>query len=178
MGGVAKPLLEVGGRAILDRLVDALTPLVAEIFVAVADPAQAPPGLRAVVDAAPGPGRSPGSPPPGRRATRPWLVAIAGDMPYVTRRGRGRAARPRRARGRRGRAAHRHAAPARAAARRCGARRPGAAAARRLAAGRYKTSGLLTDEDLRVAWLDEADLRAVDPDLRCLVNVNRPEDLP
>jgi molybdopterin-guanine dinucleotide biosynthesis protein A len=41
---------------------------------------------------------------------------------------------------------------------------------RRLAAGRFKASGLLTDEGLRVAWIDDADPRA-------LRNVNSPGDL-
>lgn len=40
----------------------------------------------------------------------------------------------------------------------------------RIAAGRYKASGLLTDEGLYVAWLDDADPAA-------LRNVNSPEDL-
>jgi molybdenum cofactor guanylyltransferase len=41
---------------------------------------------------------------------------------------------------------------------------------RRIAAGRYKASGVLTDEGLRVAWLD-------DPEPRALVNINTPDDL-
>jgi molybdopterin-guanine dinucleotide biosynthesis protein A len=40
----------------------------------------------------------------------------------------------------------------------------------RLAAGRYKASGLLTDEGLAIRWIDDADPRA-------LRNVNSPEDL-
>jgi molybdopterin-guanine dinucleotide biosynthesis protein A len=47
----------------------------------------------------------------------------------------------------------------------------------RLAAGRLKASALLTDEDLRVRWIEEAEVRAIDPDLRALHNVNAPEDL-
>jgi molybdopterin-guanine dinucleotide biosynthesis protein A len=42
--------------------------------------------------------------------------------------------------------------------------------AARISGGRYKASGLLTDEGLRVAWIDHADPRA-------LRNVNSPEDL-
>jgi molybdopterin-guanine dinucleotide biosynthesis protein A len=41
---------------------------------------------------------------------------------------------------------------------------------RRIAAGDYKASRLLTDGDLRVDWIDDADRRA-------LRNVNSPEDL-
>jgi molybdopterin-guanine dinucleotide biosynthesis protein A len=175
MGGVAKPLLEVGGRAILDRLIDALAPHAGEIVVAVADPAQAPPGLRAVVDASPGAGPLAGIAAARAAIAAPWMIAVAGDMPYVT------------------------ADVIAALLARCGpgvdAVAPrvrdlpepllavwgpaaGPAAARRLAAGRYKTSGLLTDEGLRVAWLEEAELRAIDPALRCLANVNAPGDLP
>jgi len=47
----------------------------------------------------------------------------------------------------------------------------------RLARGALKASRLLADGELRVAWLDEAALRAFDPQLRVLFNVNVPEDL-
>ena len=174
MGGVAKPLLEIDGRTILDRQLAALAPHAGEIAIAVADPAQAPPGLRAIVDASPGNGPLAGIAAARAALTAPWMIAIAGDMPYVT------------------------SEVIAALLDRCGDQidavapmvnglpepllavwspRAGLAAARRLAAGRFKTSGLLTDEGLRVAWLDEAALRAIDPALRCLVNVNRPEDL-
>jgi len=35
----------------------------------------------------------------------------------------------------------------------------------------------LTDEDVRVRWIEEAELRAIDPMLRVLHNVNTPADL-
>lgn len=41
---------------------------------------------------------------------------------------------------------------------------------RRIAAGRFKASGLLTDENLHVRWLE-------DPDPHALVNINSPTDL-
>jgi molybdopterin-guanine dinucleotide biosynthesis protein A len=47
----------------------------------------------------------------------------------------------------------------------------------RLAAGRLKASSLLTDEPLRVRWVEEGELRVVDPHLRALHNVNAPEDM-
>jgi hypothetical protein len=40
-----------------------------------------------------------------------------------------------------------------------------------------KASSLLTDEPLRVRWIEERELRAVDPHLRALHNVNAPEDM-
>jgi molybdopterin-guanine dinucleotide biosynthesis protein A len=174
MGGVAKPLLAVGGVTILDRLLAALAPHAGEIAIAVADPSQAPPGLRAIVDHAPGNGPLAGIAAARAALAAPWMIAIAGDMPYVT------------------------SDVIAALLARCAPEidavapmvnglpepllavwspRAGDAAARRLAAGRFKTSGLLTDEGLRVAWLSEQELRAIDPALRCLVNVNRPGDL-
>jgi len=41
---------------------------------------------------------------------------------------------------------------------------------RRLAAGRFKASGLFSEEGLAVGWLD-------DPDPRALKSINAPEDL-
>ena len=49
--------------------------------------------------------------------------------------------------------------------------------AARLAAGRLKASRLLTDGELRVEWIEEAAVRAIDPDLQALFNVNAPGDL-
>jgi molybdopterin-guanine dinucleotide biosynthesis protein A len=47
----------------------------------------------------------------------------------------------------------------------------------RIAKRRLKASSLLTDEDVRVRWIEEAEVRAIDPRLRALHNVNAPEDL-
>jgi hypothetical protein len=35
----------------------------------------------------------------------------------------------------------------------------------------------LTDEDVRVRWIEEVEVRAIDPLLRALHNVNAPADL-
>jgi molybdopterin-guanine dinucleotide biosynthesis protein A len=48
------------------------------------------------------------------------------------------------------------------------------AAARRLFAGRCSLRGLL--DDLRVGWVEEDELRSIDPELRSFVNVNTPEE--
>jgi molybdopterin-guanine dinucleotide biosynthesis protein A len=178
LGGVVKPLLAIEGRAILDRLRDALAPHAHELLLAVADPAQAI-GLgdaRIVVDAVPGAGPVAGLAAARAATDARWLIAVAGDMPHVT-------------------AAVIAALLARAAddvdviAIRLGTpplpepllavwgRAAGPTIARALAAQRYRTSALLTDGGLRVAWLEESDLRAVDPDLRAVQNVNRPTDL-
>lgn len=101
-------------------------------------------------------------------ATTPWLLVVAGDMPYVTTE-----------------LAAAMIALANDACDAVGVRHRGLpepllcvlhartcdAALRRLAAGRYRVSGLLTDEGLRVAWLD-------DPDPQTLVNINSPTDFP
>jgi molybdopterin-guanine dinucleotide biosynthesis protein A len=49
--------------------------------------------------------------------------------------------------------------------------------ARRLAAGRRKVAALLDEEPLRVGWLDEPELRRLDPALRSFDDVDTPEDL-
>ncbi len=58
---------------------------------------------------------------------------------------------------------------------RVAAARPVVAA--RLAGARLKASRLLTDGELRVAWIAEPAVRAIDPELRALFNVNEPRDL-
>jgi len=47
----------------------------------------------------------------------------------------------------------------------------------RIAKRRLKASSLLTDEDVRVRWFEEAEVRAIDPRLRALHNGNAPEDM-
>jgi molybdopterin-guanine dinucleotide biosynthesis protein A len=47
----------------------------------------------------------------------------------------------------------------------------------RLAARRLKASSLLTDEPARIYWIEEPELRSIDPQLRALHNVNSPADL-
>jgi len=49
--------------------------------------------------------------------------------------------------------------------------------AARIAARRLKASALLTDEQVQVRWIEEAELREIDPVLRALHNVNAPDDL-
>ncbi|MCE9577792.1 MAG: NTP transferase domain-containing protein [Deltaproteobacteria bacterium] len=178
LGGVVKPLLAIEGRAIIDRLRDALAPHAHELLLAVADPAQAQ-GLgdaRLVIDAVPGAGPVAGLAAARAATDARWLIAVAGDMPHVT--SAVIAALLARAGDDVDAVAIRLGTPplpepllavwGRAAA---------PMMARALERGRYRTSALLTDDGLRVAWLEEADLRAVDPQLRSVQNVNRPTDL-
>jgi hypothetical protein len=60
-----------------------------------------------------------------------------------------------------------------AAAHRCVASDRHRAAAR----GRLTASALLIDTAARVCWIEDAELRSIDPDLRALHNVHAPEDL-
>ena len=171
LGGVDKRELVVEGRSIFDRQCEVLAPRVAEILVS---SPRADPGHRTVADAVPGAGPLAGIA-AGLAAATPWLLVVAGDMPYVS-------------------GALLDLVLARAGADvdavgirigelpepllcllRVAAARPALEA--RLAAGQLKASRLLTDGDLRVAWISEPELRAIDPSLRALFNVNAPEDL-
>lgn len=172
MGGAVKPLLIVDGDTILARQCAVLVPRVREVIVAVATPGAALGGLRAVIDPIADAGPLAGVVAALAALDTPWLLAVAGDMPSL--------------------------APAvnelllaaahdevDAVAARIGGwpeplcalwhRRCHAALAARLAAGDYKVAAALTAQ--RVAWLDEAAVRAVDPALATFTNVNRPEEL-
>ncbi|MEO8554506.1 MAG: molybdenum cofactor guanylyltransferase [Kofleriaceae bacterium] len=163
-GGVAKHALVIEGRTIFERQVAVLAPRVAEILVSGADVM----GFRTVHDAIAGAGPLAGIAAGLAAAHTPWLVVVAGDMPYLTT----------------------TLIDALLAARTpaldaVGLRvadlpeplccllhiRTRAAVERRLATGRFKASGLLTGEGLEVRWLTDADPAA-------LRNLNSPADLP
>ena len=172
LGGIDKRELVVEGRTIFERQCEVLRPLVAEILVS--SPREVP-GHRTVVDAVPGAGPLAGIAAGLAAAATPWLLVVAGDMPYVS-----------------GALIELVLSGAREGADAVGIRigelpepllcllrvdaaRPALAA--RLAGARLKASRLLTDGDLRVAWIPEAAVRAIDPTLRALFNVNEPADL-
>ena len=188
MGGRQKALLEVGGRAILDRQLDALAPIfppgsIAVVLAAAADDAEAAPfagrGLVVLRDREAGQG-----PLAGLAAALAWadgalLFALACDMPSVETRAvelvvaRARAsgadvALP---------VAGGRAQPLFA----CYSARAASIVDGALAAGRRR-AGALPDAaraaGLVVTVIDEAELAAVDPDLRSIVNVNSPSDAP
>lgn len=172
MGGVDKRELVVDGRTIFDRQVEVLAPRVAEIVVA---SPRAIAGYRTVADPVAGFGPLAGIAAGLAAARTPWLVVVAGDMPYLS----GALIDALRAR---------TAGEPDAVGLRVGglpeplvsALRVAACApvvARRIAAGQRKASELLTDAGLRVVWIEEPELRALDPELRALVNINSPDDL-
>ena len=165
LGGIAKHELVIEGATILARQVAILSPRVAEIIVS--SPTDIA-GYRTVHDSIAGAGPVAGIAAGLAATAQPWLLVIAGDMPYLTSelidgliaaRGLeldavgiriGELAEPL--------CCMLHV--------RCLA-----VVERRLAARRFKASGLLTDEGLRVRWLTDADPAA-------LRNLNSPADLP
>jgi molybdopterin-guanine dinucleotide biosynthesis protein A len=172
LGGVDKRELVVAGRTIFDRQVEVLRPRTGALLVS---SPRALPGFDTVADTVADAGPLAGIAAGLAAATTPWLLVVAGDMPYIT-----------------GALvdlllARRSDAVDAVGIRvgelpeplccvlRCAACAPVVAGC--LAAGRRKASRLLTDEGLRVAWIEEAELRAIDPALRVLWNVNVPADL-
>jgi molybdopterin-guanine dinucleotide biosynthesis protein A len=172
LGGVNKALVAVGGRRVIDRLLDALRPLGGEIVVVNNDGSLAHlPGTRVVRDTEPGAGALMGLY-SGLRAVRtPLATATACDMPFVS------TAVLRKLLGLAvgvdavvpvlgGQPEPLHAVyrptcvPAIEAA---------------LAAGRKRLISFF--DEVRVRYVDEADVRAWDPELRSFLNVNRPDDL-
>jgi len=190
LGGVDKRELVVAGKTIFARQCEALAGSVAEIIVSA--PRDVP-GYRTVADAIEGVGPLAGIAAGLAAATTPWLLVVAGDMPYLS-----SALIELLVSATRDSIESPGSAGARSNAKRCGDEidavgiriaelpepllcvlhaRTRAIVERRIAARRFKASGLLTDEALRVHWFDESALRAIDPELRALFNVNRPDDL-
>jgi molybdopterin-guanine dinucleotide biosynthesis protein A len=173
MGGAAKPSLVVGGRTIAERQLEALAGVFARVLVVANDPVPwARFGVEVIADRYPGAGPLAGvhaalASAEGCEA----VVCVGGDMPFLSapvlallrdRMPDAEAVAPR-VRGR--------AEPLLARyARRC---LPAIEA--RLAAGEVALHRLL--EGLTVAWIEEPELRAADPELACLTNLNTPEDL-
>ena len=175
LGGVDKTALVVGGRTILDRQLEALRGRFSRVLLALGDstPSALPPGVVVVRDrvaARSGPlagldaALGAGSPPrksgglprrrpapavaPHPRALRDTAPDAEALVPLVAGQPEPLFARY-----------HTSCGP------------PVAAALRE---GRLKTMGLLAS--VCVHWIPESTLRAADPELRCLLNVNTPED--
>ncbi|MEO6774661.1 MAG: molybdenum cofactor guanylyltransferase [Kofleriaceae bacterium] len=163
-GGIAKHELVIDGRTIFERQRAVLEPWVAEVVVSA--PVDVP-GFRTVRDTA-GEGPLAGIAAGLAACAQPWLLVVAGDMPFITAAVVGALIAAR-------------GPELDAVGLLVGARpeplccllhvRCLAAVERRLAAHRYKASGLLTDEGLAVRWLTDADPAA-------LRNLNSPGDIP
>ena len=165
LGGVDKGGLVVGGETIFARQIGVLAPRVAEIILATAAEVA---GHRTVADTVPGAGPIAGIAAGLAATTTTWLLVIAGDMPYVTgaliERMFAAAGDDHDAVGIRIGALPE---PLLCLLRVAAARPP---IERRLATGQLKASRILTDDALRVAWLDDVDPHA-------LKNINVPDDL-
>ena len=171
LGGIDRREIVVEGRTIFERQCEVLAPRVAEIIVSSPRPIA---GFRTVVDAVPDAGPLAGIAAGLAAATTPWLLVVAGDMPHLT--GAlidlvlGKIA------------PHIDAVGVRIGELPepllCALRTSCAPeVTRRIDAGQLKVSRLLTDSPFRVAWVEEPELRTIDPALRCLRNINAPEDL-
>ncbi len=173
LGGVDKRELVIDGRTIFERQVAVLSPHVREVIVS---SQREVPGFRTVVDLIADAGPLAGISAGLAAAMTPWLLVVAGDMPYLSEPLitllLARTADDIDAVGIRiglwpePLCCVLRCEPGRRVVESC------------VMSGRRKASRLLTDEGLRVAWLEEADVRAIDPTLRVLWNVNAPEDLP
>jgi molybdenum cofactor guanylyltransferase len=85
LGGVNKAMLEVGGRTILDRILDALRPLADEQLLLTNDAAlEHAGGLRVVFDPRPHAGVLPALAAGLASATSELCLAVACDMPFVS----------------------------------------------------------------------------------------------
>ena len=171
LGGIDKRELVVDGRTIFDRQCEVLGPRVAEIIVSAPRPIA---GFRTVADSIQEAGPLAGIAAGLAATTTPWLLVVAGDMPHLT-----------------GAlldlVLSKIAPDLDAVGVRIGGlpepllcalhSRCASEVARRLDAGRLKASALLTDGPLRVAWVEETEVRAIDPSLHSLRNINAPEDL-
>lgn len=171
LGGIAKHEIEVEGRTIFERQVAVLAPRVEEILVATSHDIA---GYRCVRDVLPDVGPLAGIAAGMAAMMTPWLLVVAGDMPYLA---------PSVVDLLLSRASESEDA----VAFRIGGlpeplvcmlhARAQPAVDRRIENGRYKVAGLFTEERLHVTWIEERELRAVDPDLRSLSNINHPSDL-
>lgn len=186
-GGIAKHELVVDGETIFARQVRVLAPRVAEILVS--SPRDIA-GYRTVRDRVAGVGPLAGIAAGLAACRTPWLLVLAGDMPYVS--GelvdgllgsadelQGQAQLAQLASGDGTQVVQVVTDPDAVGVRVAGLpeplvcllhRRVLPVVERRIAAGDYKASRLLTDAGLRVRWIDDADPVA-------LRNVNSPEDL-
>jgi molybdenum cofactor guanylyltransferase len=171
LGGVRKPLVEVGGRPILRRVLDELGPLAAEHLV-LADQPLAIDGARVLVDAEAHAGVLPALEQGLSEASGEVCVIVAGDMPFVSRAAFGYLL-------------ERMEGVDVVVPRVDGILQPMHAVIRREPAHQATRAALVRGESrlfrvletLKRLDVTEAELRRVDPDLRSLFNVNTPEDL-
>jgi molybdopterin-guanine dinucleotide biosynthesis protein A len=171
LGGVAKHELVVDGETILARQRAVLAPRVRELLFA--GPRDVD-GARRVVDVVAGGGPLAGIAAGLAAMTTPWLLVVAGDMPWLH-----------------GPSIDLMLDAAKDGLDAVGLRLGGLpeplfcvlharakpAVDRLIDAARWKASALLTDAGLEVVWVHERELRALDPELRGMRDVDYPDDL-
>ena len=86
--GRDKALERIGGKALVERVIDSLVPLTTEVLVVVAQPEQAaafhlPPSVRVVSDRYPGKGSLGGIFTGLDASTEAWSLVVACDMPFL-----------------------------------------------------------------------------------------------
>lgn len=176
LGGRNKALLSVDGEPLIERVARVVRPRAGRVWVSVAEPASWT-ALPQVLDEEPGQGPL-GGIAAGLARAPGWLLAVAVDMPYL--RGdvldlllaRAVALRP---------------DGCDAVAFRIGGWPEPLVALwgpaclpvlrRRLRAGQRKVAAALTDPELRVAWIEEEEVRALDEQLRTFCNINDADDV-
>ena len=171
LGGACKPLLVVGGRTVLERLL-ALRTLADEVLLVSEDARLPDAGLRRVSDVLPGRGAPGGVQAAMARAARTWVLAVAGDMPFLD----GRAIRPLLEARTDGADAVAYAVSGRL--------EPLAALYRSALAPRWAEALARAGTSFRVLWnalrgvtLDERVLREATGDTRAVVSLNLPADV-
>lgn len=175
LGGRVKALIEVGGATILERQLSVLRTRVTAIAIAANDPRPyRESGLPVLPDRLPGKGPLAGLDAALAWCPRPYLLAVACDMPHLDPRVLDLLLARR--------------APdidivvpyiADRPEPLCAlyARSVAPVLERRLAAGRLRAADLMQDANLAVARVSEDEWRALDPELRALTNINTPDDL-
>ena len=173
LGGVAKPLIEVGGRAIADRQLAVLRPLFARVFAVANDPAPwVVRGVEVVADRVVGAGPLAGlGAALAAAGEADAVVCVAGDLPFLA---------PALLEALRDRSPEAGALVPRPAGRAeplCARYAPDLRiiVEARLRTGRYALHELL--EATETTWLDDAALAALDPGGLSFVNLNTPDDL-
>jgi molybdenum cofactor guanylyltransferase len=175
--GAVKPLLEIDRRTIFDRQCDVLSQLCERIIIAAQQPV-AWSTLPVVIDSV-----ADGGPLAGIHAAlqyyRGWQLVVAGDMPNLRVDVLSRLV---------ARIAIADANGAGAIAFMVNQRpqplctlfhdRAAAVIAQRLAAGHNKVAAALLDPAMATYFVDETEVRALDPTLACFHNINSPSDIP
>ena len=175
LGGQAKALIPIHGRTVLDRVLAVLEPRVQAVVISANDPAPyAHTQVPVIPDLEPDQGPLAGIAAALRWSRRPYILAVACDMPFL----------------------HPGVIELLLARRAPGvdviapvvnhtpqplctlySQRVLPVVEERLRAGALKAMDLVTDPALNARLVYEPELRAADPELVCFTNLNTPEDV-